>query len=65
MAVMKADMELCKGYASCMVVADDVFDLDDEGLVAVVRKEIPESDMARMQEAVLVCPVAALKIEES
>ncbi|MEV0639864.1 ferredoxin [Streptomyces sp. NPDC050619] len=65
MAVMKADLELCKGYASCVVVADDVFDLDDEGLVAVVRREIPESDMARMQEAVLVCPVAALVIEES
>jgi 3-phenylpropionate/trans-cinnamate dioxygenase ferredoxin reductase subunit len=65
MAVMKADMELCKGYASCIAAADDVFDLDEDGLVVLVRTEIPESDMARMQEAVLVCPVAALSIEEA
>jgi 3-phenylpropionate/trans-cinnamate dioxygenase ferredoxin reductase subunit len=65
MAVMKANLELCQAYASCLAAAEDVFDLDDDGLVVLVRAQISESDMARRQEAVLVCPVAALSIEES
>jgi 3-phenylpropionate/trans-cinnamate dioxygenase ferredoxin reductase subunit len=65
MAVIKADRELCNGYGSCVAVADDVFDLGEDELVVLLRKEIPESDMTRMKEAVLVCPVAALRIEES
>jgi ferredoxin len=65
MVVMKADLELCQGYANCIVAADDVFDIDDDGVVVLLRSEIPESDRARMQGAVRVCPVSALSIEES
>jgi ferredoxin len=65
MAVVKADLSACQGYANCIVAADDVFDLDDDGVVVLLRTEFPESDRARMQEAVRVCPVSALAIEES
>ncbi len=65
MAVVKADLAACQGYANCVVAADDVFDLDDSGVVVLLRAEMPESDRARMQEAVRVCPVSALAIEDS
>jgi 3-phenylpropionate/trans-cinnamate dioxygenase ferredoxin reductase subunit len=65
MAVVKADLDACQGYANCVVAADDVFDLDDSGVVVLLRKEIPESDRDRMQEAARVCPVSALAIEDS
>jgi ferredoxin len=65
MAVVKADLSACQGYANCIVAADDVFDLDDDGVVVLLRTEFPEADRARMQEAVRVCPVSALAIEES
>jgi ferredoxin len=65
MAVVKADLDLCQGYANCVVAADDVFDLDDSGVVVLLRAEFPESDRGRMQEAVRVCPVSALAIEET
>jgi len=65
MAVVKADLAACQGYANCVVAADDVFDLDDSGVVVLLRVEMPESDRARMQEAVRVCPVSALAIEDS
>jgi hypothetical protein len=28
MAVIKANLELCQGYANCVVAADDAFDID-------------------------------------
>ncbi len=65
MAVVKADLSACQGYANCIVAADDVFDLDDDGVVVLLRTEFPDSDRARMEEAVRVCPVSALAIEES
>jgi 3-phenylpropionate/trans-cinnamate dioxygenase ferredoxin reductase subunit len=65
MAVVKADLELCQGYANCIAAADDVFDIDDDGVVVLLRTEIAESDRARVQEAARSCPVNALSIEDS
>lgn len=65
MAVVKANLELCQGYANCVVAADDVFDLDDDGVVVVRRAEIPESDVERIADAARSCPVSALTVENS
>ena len=65
MAVVKADLELCQGYANCIVAADDVFDIDDDGVVVLLRTEIAEDDRPRVQEAVRSCPVSALSIEDA
>ena len=63
MPQVKVNLELCQGYGSCVNGADDVFDVGDNGLVMVLRDEIPESDRARVQEAALRCPVGALWLE--
>lgn len=63
MALVKADLDLCQGYANCVVAADDVFDLDDDGLVVVLRKEVSGSEMDRTSDAARSCPVAALRVE--
>jgi ferredoxin len=42
MPVVKADHAQCQGYANCVVGADDTFDLDDDGVVVVLRLEIPD-----------------------
>jgi ferredoxin len=65
MAVLKADLEACQGYANCVLAADDVFDIDDDGVVVLLKTQFPESDRARMQDAVRSCPVSALTIEET
>ena len=41
MPVVKADLGACEGYANCVVAADDVFDIDDDGVVVLLRSEIP------------------------
>ncbi|HLU56118.1 MAG TPA: ferredoxin [Pseudonocardia sp.] len=63
MPVLRADLELCQGYANCVVAADDVFDIDDGGVVVLLRKEIDEADLDRVRDAVRACPVSALSIE--
>lgn len=64
MAKLFADLEACQGYANCVVAADDVFDLDDDGKVVLLKTTIPESDRARVEEAARSCPVSALWLED-
>lgn len=64
MAVVKADRELCQGYANCVVGAEDVFDIDDEGMVVLRKETVPESDRARVADAARSCPVSALLVED-
>ncbi|MFI6698632.1 ferredoxin [Streptomyces sp. NPDC050509] len=65
MAVIKADLDLCQGYANCVVAADDAFDIDDDGLVVLLRTDIPASERARIEEAARTCPASALRVEDS
>lgn len=64
MAKLVADLEACQGYANCVVAADDVFDLDDDGKVVLLKATIPESDRARVEEAARSCPVSALRLDD-
>ena len=64
MATVKADLSLCQGYANCVVAADDYFDIDDEGLVVLLKTEVPDSERTRLEEAARSCPVSALWVED-
>jgi len=59
-----ADFEACQGYGNCITGASDVFDIDDDGTVVLLKEEIPEADRARVEEAARSCPVNALTIED-
>ena len=62
MPVVKADLGQCQGYGNCVVAAADTFDLDDDGMVVVLRAEFPESDRVRIEAAAESCPMSALKV---
>jgi 3-phenylpropionate/trans-cinnamate dioxygenase ferredoxin reductase subunit len=64
MPVVKADLQACQGYANCVVGATDYFDLDDDGIVVILRTEVPQEDRARVIEAARSCPVSALVVED-
>ncbi|MDP9823679.1 ferredoxin [Nocardioides massiliensis] len=64
MAIVRADLDTCLGYANCVVGADDYFDVDDDGVVVLLRVDVPENNRARVEEAVRSCPVSALILEE-
>jgi ferredoxin len=65
MPKVSADLETCQGYANCVVGADDVFDIDDDGVVVLLKSEVPEQDRARVEDAVRSCPVSALRVDEA
>jgi 3-phenylpropionate/trans-cinnamate dioxygenase ferredoxin reductase subunit len=62
-ASLRADLESCKGYANCVVAADDYLDLDDDGIVVVLQAEVAPADRLRVEEAVRSCPISALRLE--
>jgi ferredoxin len=62
MPVVKADAGLCQGYANCIMDAGEVFDLDDEGLVVVLKPVIGADERSLVEQAIVNCPVAALSL---
>ncbi|MFF0447504.1 ferredoxin [Streptomyces sp. NPDC004609] len=64
MPELTADPTACQGYANCVVAAPDTYDIDDDGLVVLLRTSIPEEDRGRVAEAARSCPVSALTIED-
>lgn len=57
------DLDLCDGHGQCVFAAPNVFELDDVGDLHY-RPEPDESERARVQNAVRLCPVQAISIVE-
>jgi 3-phenylpropionate/trans-cinnamate dioxygenase ferredoxin reductase subunit len=64
MATLKADLGTCQGYANCVAGAEDYFDIDDDGVVVLLKIQVADSDRSRVEEAVRSCPVSALLMED-
>lgn len=64
MAVVKADFDACQGYANCVVAAPDVYDIDDDGTVVLLKDSITDEERPKVEDAVSSCPVSALSIED-
>ena len=62
---LKADFGACQGYANCVDAAPEVYDIDDDGVVVLLREEITEEERPRIEEAARSCPVSALVVEDS
>ncbi len=58
------DLTKCTGHGICESIAEDVFEVQDDGSVLIHDDERPESDRGRMQKAVTQCPAAALRLED-
>lgn len=57
--VVRIDRLLCVGFEDCIVEADEVFELDDEG-IAVFRDGAEGASRERILAACAACPVDAL-----
>jgi ferredoxin len=58
------DLERCEGFASCVVTAPELFDLDDERSVAVVLEPVDGGTRALALEAAASCPVRAITVSD-
>jgi ferredoxin len=55
------DRTLCSGFGACAELAPEIFDVDDEGLVAI---RTGTSDDTRVLDAAAACPMAAIEVFE-
>jgi ferredoxin len=58
------DLNRCQGYGNCVSAAPGVFDLDDSGLVVLLKDDVGDEELAAVRQAVGLCPVAAIALEE-
>lgn len=57
------DFDHCEVHGDCVVAAPEVFDIGDEDeVVQVLDAEPAESLRAKVEVAVRMCPVAAIKL---
>lgn len=59
---VEVDLDRCTGHGICESIAEEVFEVRDDGTVEIHEPERPESDRERMQQAVTQCPAAALRL---
>jgi ferredoxin len=56
-----ADQTRCIGAGTCVGMAPNSFDQDDDdGTVIVLRSDVPDGDQDAVRIAVTACPVGAL-----
>ena len=58
------DRDLCQGAGQCVLRSPLVFDQDDEGLVVLVRPDVPEEEREAAVGAAYLCPAGAVSVHE-
>jgi len=62
---VEVDWDSCESNALCMAACPEVFEVrDDDFLYLLIEDDIPGELLAKVQEAVRVCPKQALKLVE-
>lgn len=59
------DRGKCCGYAVCVGICPEVFDLDEEGLARVLTTAIPVDLHDQLRHAEASCPEAAITVTEA
>ena len=59
--MVKIDRLICVGFETCVDVAPDLFQMDEEG-IAIFTSDTHEVDKATILEACKECPVDALVV---
>ena len=64
MSRVEVDRERCVGSGACEALAPTVFEVDDDGVLAVLRSEPREDDLPDVRDAVKACPTRALALAD-
>ena len=64
MSRVEVDRDRCVGSGACEALAPMVFEVDDEGVLAVLRTEPGEDELPDVRDAVTACPTRALALAD-
>jgi ferredoxin len=56
--------ETCSGFGTCLVAAESIFDLDDEGLVVVKQALVDDDQLSAVRQAAYDCPTDSISFTE-
>jgi ferredoxin len=59
-----ADRGRCEGLGMCEAMADQFFEVGEDGFVRILHEAPAESDRKFVQSAVHACPVSALTLRD-
>ena len=59
---LEVDVDRCTGHGICESIAEDVFEVQDDGTGDHRSVRAVSSDPDRLQQAVIQCPAAALRL---
>ena len=54
----------CQGFANCVLVAEDLFELDEHGVAVAKRELVPDDRVEDVRMAQYECPTDAISIVE-
>lgn len=53
----------CVGAGQCVLVADDLFDQDDDGMVVLIEEDPDEDRVDSARQAESLCPARAIRVD--
>ena len=59
---VQADRDVCIQAGNCVMVADAVFDQDDDGVVVLLAPDVPAAEEDNARQAVDICPASVLRL---
>lgn len=54
----------CVASGQCVILAPQVFDQDDDGIVTLLKETPSQGERAAAEEAVRVCPASAIRMAD-
>ncbi len=61
---IKVNQEACIGCGACVATAEDLFELNEDGLSKAKVEAVPEDKKDAAKEASETCPTGAITVEE-
>ncbi len=61
---VSVDRDVCQGYGNCVLADGATFDLDDDGLVVLLRDAVGPDGQEAVKRAVYDCPTNAITLVE-
>ena len=58
------DYDLCKSNAICMSIAPEVFEVREDNFLYVLQDTPSDELRQKVEEAVLMCPTQAIRIQD-